>query len=113
MISGTASPEHPYAGTLGRGGAQTPGVPGCGEINGKRTGEPEARAGDKSTPPAEKVKPVLVIVDDEPDVLRSVQHLLRLDYQVVTFQHGADAIELFGNSAAGARDPCRTSGCRE
>ena len=44
-------------------------------------------------PTRPRIKPILVIVDDEPDVLRSVQNLLRMDYQVATFQHGADAIE--------------------
>jgi len=83
----------PYAGALGRGGAQAPSAPACGEIDGPRGGVPDPRARDQSATPAVKVKPVLVIVDDEADVLRSVQHLLRMDYQVVAFQHGTDAIE--------------------
>ena len=43
--------------------------------------------------PIEKVRPILVIVDDEADVLQSVRALLRMDYQVVTFQQGSDALE--------------------
>jgi signal transduction histidine kinase len=40
-----------------------------------------------------KVKPVLVVVDDEPDVLHSVHDLLRMDYQVHTFKRGVEALE--------------------
>ena len=43
--------------------------------------------------PIEKVRPILVIVDDEADVLQSVRNLLRMDYQVVTFQKGSDALD--------------------
>ena len=39
---------------------------------------------------AERESRLLVIVDDEADVLQSVHDLLRMDYQVVTFQHGAE-----------------------
>jgi signal transduction histidine kinase len=49
-------------------------------------------------PPSAKGKPILVIVDDEANVLQSVQNLLRMDYQVVAFQHGEDAIEFLKKS---------------
>jgi signal transduction histidine kinase len=38
-------------------------------------------------------RPVLLVVDDERDVLSSIQNLLRMDYRVVTYQRGADALE--------------------
>ena len=38
--------------------------------------------------------PTLLVVDDEPEVLRSVHDLLRLDYRVLTFDRGAEALEL-------------------
>jgi signal transduction histidine kinase len=52
----------------------------------------------QSIAPLDKVKPILVIVDDEADVLRSMQNLLRMEYQVATFQHGADAIEFLAKT---------------
>ena len=58
-----------------------------------RTSSPAELERRLSASPAENAKPILVIVDDEADVLRSVQNLLRLDYQVATFQHGAEAIK--------------------
>src|SRR3954454_25405715 len=39
-------------------------------------------------------RPTLLVVDDEPEVLRSVHDLLRLDYHVITCRRGADAIEV-------------------
>ena len=66
----------------------------------------DAQRDQPASPPA-KVKPVLVIVDDEPDVLRSVQDLLRMDYQVHTFQHGAEALEFLRDDPARARDSLR------
>lgn len=41
-----------------------------------------------------ETRPTLLVVDDEPEVLRSVHDLLRLDYQVVTCRRGADAIKV-------------------
>ncbi|SIO16137.1 Signal transduction histidine kinase [Singulisphaera sp. GP187] len=38
--------------------------------------------------------PTLLVVDDEPEVLRSVHDLLRLDYQVLTCRRGADALKV-------------------
>lgn len=38
-------------------------------------------------------RPSLVIVDDEPDVLRSLHDLFRREYRVVTFERAAEAIE--------------------
>jgi signal transduction histidine kinase len=37
-------------------------------------------------------RPTLLVVDDEPEMLRSVHDLLRLDYRVITCTQGADAI---------------------
>jgi signal transduction histidine kinase len=39
-------------------------------------------------------RPTLLVVDDEPEVLRSVHDLLRLDYQVITCSSGAEAIKV-------------------
>jgi signal transduction histidine kinase len=41
----------------------------------------------------DRVRPTLLVVDDEPDVLRSVHDLLRLDYQVETRESGIAALE--------------------
>lgn len=38
--------------------------------------------------------PTLLVVDDEPEVLRSVHDLLRLDYRVLTCTRGADALQV-------------------
>jgi signal transduction histidine kinase len=43
------------------------------------------------TPPR---RPTLLVVDDEPEVLRSVYDLFRLDYRVVTSGRGRDALQL-------------------
>jgi len=45
-------------------------------------------------PSIERIRPTLLVVDDERDVLRSVHDLLRLDYRVVTCQRGAEALEV-------------------
>lgn len=39
-------------------------------------------------------RPVLLIVDDEPDVAESLRHLFRRDYKVLTASSGPDALEL-------------------
>jgi signal transduction histidine kinase len=39
-------------------------------------------------------RPTLLVVDDEPEVLRSVHDLLRLDYRVLTSIRGADALQI-------------------
>jgi signal transduction histidine kinase len=39
-------------------------------------------------------RPTLLVVDDEPEVLRSVHDLLRLDYRVLTCTKGGDALEI-------------------
>jgi response regulator RpfG family c-di-GMP phosphodiesterase len=44
-------------------------------------------------PPVQRLRPTLLVVDDEAEVLRSVHDLLRLDYRVVTFQRGAHALD--------------------
>lgn len=38
-------------------------------------------------------RPTIVVIDDEPEVLRSVYDLFRLDYKVLTFERGADALK--------------------
>jgi signal transduction histidine kinase len=38
-------------------------------------------------------RPTIVVVDDEPEVLRSLHDLFRLEYRVLTFERGADALE--------------------
>jgi signal transduction histidine kinase len=38
-------------------------------------------------------RPTLLVVDDEPEVLRSLYDLFRLDYHVLTFERGADAVK--------------------
>ena len=37
--------------------------------------------------------PKVLVVDDEPEVLRSLHDLLRIDYPVITCQSGSEAIE--------------------
>ena len=39
-----------------------------------------------------RTRPSLMVVDDEPEVLRSIHDLFRHDYRVLTFQRGADAL---------------------
>ncbi|HMB04570.1 MAG TPA: hybrid sensor histidine kinase/response regulator [Isosphaeraceae bacterium] len=39
-------------------------------------------------------RPTLLVIDDEPEVLRSVHDLLRLDYKVITCSSGAEAIRV-------------------
>lgn len=48
---------------------------------------------EKALPPASTTRPTLLVVDDERDVLDSVRDWLRIDYRVVTFQRGAEALE--------------------
>jgi signal transduction histidine kinase len=38
-------------------------------------------------------RPTLLVVDDEPEVLRSLHDLFRRDYKVLTFERGADALK--------------------
>jgi len=61
----------------------------------------DAAAKDQSDlgQPNERVRPTLLVVDDEPGVLRSVHDLLRIDYHVVTCQSGAEALDILRSSA--------------
>ena len=72
-------------------------VPAPRRIHGvpPRTCEPPVGTGCGSREPAasERVRPTLLVVDDERDMLRSVHDLLRIDYRVVTYQRGAEALE--------------------
>src|SRR5690242_18487229 len=38
-------------------------------------------------------RPTLVVVDDEPEVLRSLHDLFRLEYRVLTFERASEALE--------------------
>jgi signal transduction histidine kinase len=51
-----------------------------------------------SNRPLERVRPTLLVVDDEPDVLQSVHDLLRMEYHVVTCLSGAEALAFLRNS---------------
>lgn len=42
------------------------------------------------------VRPILLVVDDEPEVLRSIHDLLRIDYHVETRRSGVEALEYLG-----------------
>ena len=49
----------------------------------------------KRTPtPRARVKPTVLVVDDEPDLLQTVHDLLRIDYEVVSRASGAEALEV-------------------
>ena len=58
--------------------------------------------------------PTLLVVDDEPEVLRSVHDLFRRDYRVLTFERGGEAInalertEILSVSLSGQRMPGMT-----
>lgn len=39
-------------------------------------------------------RPTLMVIDDEPEVLRSVHDLLRMNFRVLTFERGADALKV-------------------
>jgi signal transduction histidine kinase len=43
--------------------------------------------------PDEGARPTLLVVDDERDVLSSIRDWLRIDYKVITFLRGADALD--------------------
>lgn len=43
-------------------------------------------------------KPTVLVVDDEPEVLRSVHDLLRLEYRVLTCERGADALTILDST---------------
>jgi signal transduction histidine kinase len=46
------------------------------------------------------VRPTLLVVDDERDVLSSVRDLLRIDYRVLTYERGRDALEYLRSGQA-------------
>jgi signal transduction histidine kinase len=45
-------------------------------------------------------KPTLLVVDDEPEMLRSIFDLLRLNYRVLTFERGSDALKALAEDDA-------------
>ena len=49
--------------------------------------------GAEAPPSMTANRPTIVVVDDEPNVLRSLYDLFRLDYRVHTFEHAAEALE--------------------
>ena len=51
-------------------------------------------------PPVDRIRPTLLVVDDERDVLRSVHDLLRLDYRVVTCERGPEALDILRSAEA-------------
>jgi signal transduction histidine kinase len=55
--------------------------------------EPAAAKSARAASPVDIVRPTLLVVDDERDVLDSVRDWLRISYRVITFQHGAEALE--------------------
>jgi signal transduction histidine kinase len=55
--------------------------------------EPTGQDQQRGSAPAERSRPTLLVVDDEQDVLSSVRDWLRIDYRVITFQRGAQALE--------------------
>ncbi len=80
------SAAQPHATAAGAGFPRA-GFPRAGELLGS-----DAKR-DQSDSPRANVKPVLVVVDDESDVLRALQDLLRMDYQVYTFRQGSEALD--------------------
>jgi signal transduction histidine kinase len=46
------------------------------------------------------VRPTLLVVDDERDVLNSVRDLLRIDYRVLTYERGREALEYLRSGQA-------------
>jgi signal transduction histidine kinase len=50
--------------------------------------------------PEPRVRPTLLVVDDEPGVLRTVHDLLRIDYNVLTCESGASALEILRSTPA-------------
>jgi signal transduction histidine kinase len=61
-------------------------------LEGRRDVAEAARLGAAHRPP--RPSPTLLVVDDEPEVLRSVHDLLRLDYTVLTRGSGPGALEV-------------------
>jgi signal transduction histidine kinase len=45
-------------------------------------------------------RPTLLVVDDEPEVLRSVHDLFRREFRVLTFEHGGEAIKALETTEA-------------
>jgi signal transduction histidine kinase len=50
-------------------------------------------------PKKEKVRPTLLVVDDESGVLDSVRDWLRIDYRVITFLRGSEALDYLRSGA--------------
>ncbi|MHB1556703.1 MAG: ATP-binding protein [Isosphaeraceae bacterium] len=69
-------------------------VPTDSDPNARSFDGPARPIGDPPTPLTRRDRPSLLVVDDEPDVLRSVHDLLRLDYRVITRGSGAAALDV-------------------
>ena len=69
--------------------------PAVSSSNPVRLAPPESTAQDqqKDDVPGVSERPTLLVVDDEQDVLSSVRDWLRIDYRVITFQRGEEALE--------------------
>jgi signal transduction histidine kinase len=69
--------------------------PAVSSSNPIRPAPPESTAQDqqKDGVPGASQRPTLLVVDDEQDVLSSVRDWLRIDYRVITFQRGEEALE--------------------
>jgi signal transduction histidine kinase len=50
-------------------------------------------------PVEKRARPTLLVVDDEAEVLRSIHDLLRIDYHVITFERGSQALEFLRSDA--------------
>ena len=57
-------------------------------------------------------KHCLLVVDDEPDLVHSVQDLLRFDYRVLGATRAADGLKIMDKEAGPHRHD-RTSACRK
>ncbi len=78
---------------LGTAPAQEPpAASGAGALEPATRARTDAWRSESDVAPA-KTKPVLLIVDDEPNVLQSMQDLLRMEYEVHAFTQGTMALE--------------------
>jgi signal transduction histidine kinase len=77
-LANNPSPGHPHV-------LQVPGTMIPGPADQLRPVTPAQR---------EKSLPTLLVVDDEPEVLQSVSHLLRMKYRVLTRPNGSEALEV-------------------
>jgi signal transduction histidine kinase len=79
--------------SLGTGNTQD--RPAVSSSNPAEPSRPEPTAADqhKAAVPGASERPTLLVVDDEPNVLSSVRDWLRIDYRVITFERGEEALD--------------------